>query len=106
MDFKNLHPTVKHEGGSIMRGCMKPSGIASLVIIDEILNKDECLHILRENLKQSVEELWLLEDFRFLSKQRLEVYYFSYCKRMNLMQQVIVETPPNGIFTNQILTEN
>lgn len=40
MDLKNLRPTVKHGGGSIMVwGCMGASGVGNLVIIEGILDK-------------------------------------------------------------------
>lgn len=57
---KNLLPTVKHGGGSVMVwGCLSSSGVGNLVFIDGIMDQYGYLNILRNNLKQSAEKLGL-----------------------------------------------
>lgn len=66
MDKKHLTPTVKHGGGNVMVwGCMAASGAGQLVFIDDIMNKDIYLNILRRNLKPSVRQLQLPERYYF-----------------------------------------
>lgn len=60
MERKNLLPTVKHGGGSVMVwGCMSAAGVGNLVFIDGIMDRFKYLDILRNNLKQSAQKLGL-----------------------------------------------
>lgn len=57
---RNLIPTVKHGGGSVMVwGCMSASGVGNLVFIEGTMKKEDYLKILRDNLPTSVEKLGL-----------------------------------------------
>lgn len=63
---KNLKPTVKHGGGSVMVwACMAASGVGNLVFIEGIMDKHMYLKILQDNLVQSAEKLGINETFRF-----------------------------------------
>lgn len=58
MDPKNLTPTIKHGGGSVMVwGCMASSGVGNLVFIETTMDKLAYLNILKENLNASVQKL-------------------------------------------------
>lgn len=62
---KNITPTVKHGGGSVMVwGCISAKGVGNLVFIDGIMNKESYLKILSENLKQSAEKMGILSTFK------------------------------------------
>lgn len=63
---KNTCKTVKHGGGSVMVwGCMSSAGVGNLVIIDDIMNKEVYLNILKSNLLQSAEKLGIADRFYF-----------------------------------------
>lgn len=65
LDEKNLSPTVKHGGGSVMVwGCMSRSGVGQLVFIDGIMDQFKYLGILKENLQISA-DLFQLEKYTF-----------------------------------------
>lgn len=62
---KNIMPTVKHGGGSVMVwGCISAKGIGNLVFIDGIMNKEGYLKILKENLKQSAAKMGIASTFK------------------------------------------
>lgn len=66
LDPKNLKPTVKHGGGSVMVwGCMATSGVGKLVFIDGKM--DQCVYknILEQNLLGSARQLNIESDFVF-----------------------------------------
>lgn len=66
MKTKNLCPTVKHGGGSVMVwGCMSAAGVGNLVFIDGIMDWKEYLNILKNNLHASAEKLNMKESFIF-----------------------------------------
>ncbi len=57
---KNIIPTVKHGGGSVMVwGCFAASGPGRLYIIDGTMNSALCQKILMENVRPSVCDLKL-----------------------------------------------
>ncbi len=57
---KNIIPTVKHGGGSVMVwGCFAASGPGRLAIIDGIMNSALYQKILKENVRPSVCDLKL-----------------------------------------------
>lgn len=63
---RNLKPTVKFGGGSIMVwGCMSGNGVGDLVFIDDTMNKEAYLNILRGHLKQSARHLGIANNFHF-----------------------------------------
>lgn len=63
---KNLKPTVKHGGGSVMVwACMSAAGVGNLVFIEGIMDKTMYLNILKDNLVQSAQKLGIQSDFRF-----------------------------------------
>ena len=63
---KNLKPTVKHGGGSIIFwGCMSASGVGKLHFIDGIMDKNMYLDILKKNVKESAAKLGISDRFCF-----------------------------------------
>lgn len=63
---KNVTGTVKHGGGSVMVwGCMAASGVGNLVFIENTMNKEGYLAILKENLAPSVDKLMLPRSWIF-----------------------------------------
>ncbi|GFV12127.1 transposable element Tcb1 transposase [Trichonephila clavipes] len=59
LDPKNLPPTVKHGGGSVMVwGCMASNGVGNLVFIAGIMDNKLYIDILNNNLKES-EKNWV-----------------------------------------------
>ncbi|GFT45427.1 transposable element Tcb1 transposase [Trichonephila clavipes] len=66
LDPKNLRPTVKQGGGSIMVwGCMASNGVGNLVFIDGIMDHKLYIDILNNNLKESAKKLGLDGNFIF-----------------------------------------
>lgn len=66
LDPKNLYGTVKHGGGHVMVwGCFAASGVGKLVFVEGNMEKMQYLRILKDNLKQSAEDLSLGPAFRF-----------------------------------------
>lgn len=60
LNIKNIKPTVKHGGGSVMVwGCMSALGVGKLVFIEGIMDRHVYLTILKENLNASVEKMGL-----------------------------------------------
>lgn len=63
---KNLLPTVKHGGGSIMVwGCFNHKGVGNLHVIEGIMTKEVYLDLLQTNLIASKKKLRLKNDFIF-----------------------------------------
>ncbi|GFU95028.1 transposable element Tcb1 transposase [Trichonephila clavipes] len=66
LDPKNLHPTVKHGGGSVMVwGCMASNRVGNLVFIDGIIGHKLYIDILNNNLKETAKKLGLDRNFIF-----------------------------------------
>lgn len=66
LEPKNLIPTVKHGGGSVLVwGCMAANGVGNLIFVDEIMTATVYVNILRHNLKQSAQKLGLEKTFLF-----------------------------------------
>ncbi|GFX19797.1 transposable element Tcb1 transposase [Trichonephila clavipes] len=64
--LENLVPTVKYGGGGVMVwGCMAANGVGRLTFIDWTLNHMGYINILKENFKQSAQDLNLGDDFWF-----------------------------------------
>lgn len=65
LELKNLLPTVKHGGGSIMVwGCFSYYGMGRLVVIDGKMDAVKYINILGQNLKASARSM-NLENFTF-----------------------------------------
>ncbi|GFY23372.1 transposable element Tc1 transposase [Trichonephila clavipes] len=63
LEKKSLVPTVTQGGGDVMVwGCMGANGVGRLNFIDSTLNH---INILKENLKQSAQDLYPGDDFCF-----------------------------------------
>lgn len=63
---ENINPTVKHGSGNILLwGCVAASGVGKIHFIDSIMDKWVYLDILRKNLKESVTQLGLENDYIF-----------------------------------------
>ncbi|KAI3363740.1 hypothetical protein L3Q82_001204 [Scortum barcoo] len=67
-DKKNIMPTVKHGGGSVMVwGCFAASGPGQLTVIDGIMNSGVYQKILKDNVRPSVRALklkrsWIMQQ--------------------------------------------
>ena len=60
LNVKNIPPTIKHGGGSIMVwGCMSALGVRKLVLIDGTMDKHVYLWILKEHVHASAEKMGL-----------------------------------------------
>lgn len=66
LKLKNLNPTVKHGGGSVMVwGCMASNGAGRMEFVQGIMDQYKYQGILNRNLKQSVTDLGLGRRFIF-----------------------------------------
>ncbi len=62
----NMHATVKHGGGKVLVwGCMAGAGVGKLVFIDQIMNANVYINVLRHNLKASAAQLNMEKSFVF-----------------------------------------
>lgn len=70
LDLKNLLPTVKHGGGSVMVwGSMAAAGVGSLVFINDTMDRWVYLNILKQYLCADAEKLSLGEQWVFQQDQ-------------------------------------
>jgi len=66
LDPKNLIPTVKHGGGSVLVwGCMSATGVGKLYIINGIMDHKMYIEILKENLHVSTQKLEISDNYIF-----------------------------------------
>lgn len=66
MNPKNLRPTVKHGGGHVMVwGACSAAGVGKLHFVEGNMDKIQYLNILKENLKQSAEQLGIQDTYHF-----------------------------------------
>lgn len=66
LDPKNLAPTVKHGGGSVMVwGCMSAAGVGNLTFIDGKMDQYIYKNILVQNLEPSARKLGLESEYIF-----------------------------------------
>ena len=84
LNFKNMVPTVKHGGGSVMVwGSMSSKGVGELVFIEGTMDSVKYVRILSENLDMSVEKAGLDNGFVFQQdndpkhKSKFTMKYFS-----------------------------
>ena len=63
---KHIQSTVKHGGAGVMVwGCMSAAGVGELVFIDEVMDKNIYLNILKDNLHKSAQKLGIESDYFF-----------------------------------------
>lgn len=66
LKLKNMVPTVKHGGGSIMVwGCMAANGVGKLHFINTTMDKYVYLNILKTSFTSSVDDLGLSSNYMF-----------------------------------------
>lgn len=100
---KNLRPTVKHGGGSVMVwGAMSAAGPGKLHIIDGIMDQTMYLNILKSNLKSSARKLGIESHFYFY--QDNDPKHKAYNVRNWLLYNCphVLETPPQSPDLNAI----
>ncbi|GFX71525.1 transposable element Tcb1 transposase [Trichonephila clavipes] len=103
LDLKNLRPTVKHGGGSVMvLGGMASNGVGNLIFIDGIMDHKLYIDILNNNLKESAKKLGLDENFIFqqdndpkLTARNVKMWCLFHCKQQ-------FHTPPQSLDINVI----
>ncbi|GFU86386.1 transposable element Tc1 transposase [Trichonephila clavipes] len=103
LDPKNLRPTVKHGGGSVMVwGCMASNGVGNLVFIDGIMDHMLFIDILNSNLKKSAKKLGLDGNFIFQqdndpkhTARNVRMWCLFHCKQQ-------MHTPPQSPDINVI----
>lgn len=101
--FKNLKPTVKHGGGSVLLwGCMAASGTGNLEFIDRIMDKMLYMDILKRNLNQSAQKLGLSSGYWF--QQDNDPKHTAHVVREWLLYNVPkqLKTPPQSPDMNPI----
>lgn len=103
MHVKNIIPTVKHGGGNVMVwGCIAAGGAGKLEFIESNMDKHLYLKILKENLKQSAEQLGLDKN-NFLFQQDNDPKHTSYLvKEWLLYNCKQLHTPPQSPDLNPI----
>lgn len=103
LQSKNLRPTVKHGGGSVLLwGSMAADGVGNLEFIDGIMNADAYVGILERNMKSSARKLGLGRNFMFqqdndpkhTSKKAREFFQKN--------KQEVLEWPPQSPDLNPI----
>lgn len=99
----NLQATVKHGGGSAMVwGCVASNGVGALTFIEHTLTKEGYLSILKNNLRQSAEQLGIERTFKLY--QDNDPKHKSYLVREWLLYNCpkVLETPPQSPDLNPI----
>ena len=85
---KNLIPTVKHGGGSIMLwGYFAASGPGKLVVVPGIMNSLVYQYILQENVAESVHQLGLSRGWTF-QQDKVPKHNSKYSMKMVLVEQI------------------
>lgn len=100
---KNLRPTVKHGGGSVLVwGCMSASGVGNLHFIDGIMDQNMYIDILKKNLKDSATKLGIERSFHFY--QDNDPKHKAHKVRNWLLYNCphVMETPPQSPDLNVI----
>lgn len=103
MHLKNLKPTVKYGGGSVMVwGSFSAAGPGCLHFIEGIMDQHAYLDILKTNLPRSVDKLSLGCDWRFY--QDNDPKHKAYKVRSWLLYNCphVMETPPQSPDINPI----
>ncbi|GBM81557.1 Transposable element Tc1 transposase [Araneus ventricosus] len=97
---KNLLPTVKHGGGSIMVcGCFAASGMGNLVSLKIIWTN---ISILKENLKISAQKLGIQNTFKLYQGNDLKHTALNVLLRLLYNCPKVIETPQYSPHLNTI----
>ncbi|KAJ4447224.1 hypothetical protein ANN_09227 [Periplaneta americana] len=103
MKTKNLRATVKHGRGNVMIwGCMSASVVGELVFIEDIMEKEDYLHLLQHNLVKSAEKLGIEKEFMFY--QNNDPKHNSYIVQEFLLYKCpkVLHPPPQSPDLNPI----
>jgi len=100
---KNLTPTVKHGGGSIMVwGCFSAQGVGCLAFIDTTMTADGYIKILKDNLHQSAEKMKISKSFKFYQDNDPKHKAYKTREWMLYNCPKVLETPPQSPDINPI----
>lgn len=100
---KNLTPTVKHGGGSVMVwGCMTASGVGKLEFIDGKMDQYVYKNILRKNLLASARQLNIETDFVFQQDNDPKHTARSVKNWLDTHVENVLEWPPQSPDLNPI----
>lgn len=103
LDLKNIKPTVKHGGASVMVwGCMSARGVGNLIFIDTTMTADVYLDILKQNLHSSATKMGF-EGNQFMFQHDNDPKHTAWRVKMWILYNAKhLETPPQSPDTNPI----
>lgn len=100
---KNLRPSMKHGGGSVMIwGCMSANGVGNLEFIENIMDQTVYLNILKKNVQPSVQKLGIGSTFKFYQDNDLKHKALKVRNWLLYNCPKVLETPPQSPDINVI----
>ena len=103
LNIKNIRPTIKHGGGSVMVwGCMSALGVGKLVFIDGTMDKHVYLSILKERLHASAEKMGLSRNEYYFQQDNDPKHTALDVKLWILYNTKHLPTPPQSPDINPI----
>ncbi|KAJ4432198.1 hypothetical protein ANN_20814 [Periplaneta americana] len=103
MKTKNLRATVNQGGENVLIwGCMSASGVGELVFIEDLMKKEDYLHLLQHNLVKSAEKFGIEKEFMFY--QNNDPKHNSYIVQEFLLYKCpkVLHPPPQSPDLNPI----